>query len=495
MRKILLIALGVTASFVMAQAPRIEPVPQAPQRDSALAETERVTEELARLEELPIVKQMREYDQQRSQLYEEQRKQDEQLQAKVNELRQSDAWRDLEKRRAELQTKRVDTWELERKAMAAIAKSIYEARHTDLQSLRSPTQPPRMFDAMSFPRLDGSTSTHPLTVIIASRLLGTEYQWFYPEPSGRPWGQRAIVPSSRFAPIAAAARPVFGPDPEFTLAASRVAAGPAAGQSLRLAQIINSMIAMNASTSQAYRNLVDGECDLNFTVRKPSPDEQKYADQKGVSFVFEPIALDALVFMVNQKNPVKSLTSQQISAIYKGEVVNWKAVGGRDEAMLVLVREQNSGSRELFDAFLPGATMPDTTDRAPSGERAQSGRLYSNGMGGPFSRLTESVQGIGYSVWYYEHYMAMSPYTRTLAVDGIEPNPQTIASGEYPFVFPVYAVYRKGIPDNSPALRLVRWLKSPEGQSIVRESGYVLYGGKPPIISGGKPPIRPTQQQ
>jgi phosphate transport system substrate-binding protein len=69
--------------------------------------------------------------------------------------------------------------------------------------------------------------------------------------------------------------------------------------------------------------------------------------------------------------------------------------------------------------------------------------------------------------------MALSPYTRTVAIDGVEPNDDTIASGKYPYTAEVYAAYRGNESTNSPAMKLLGWLVSPEGQAVVRESGYV----------------------
>ncbi len=69
--------------------------------------------------------------------------------------------------------------------------------------------------------------------------------------------------------------------------------------------------------------------------------------------------------------------------------------------------------------------------------------------------------------------MSGSLRTRDLHVDGVEPNAQTIAMREYPFVSEVFVVTRNGIASNSPAAKLRAWLLSREGQSVVRESGYV----------------------
>ena len=59
------------------------------------------------------------------------------------------------------------------------------------------------------------------------------------------------------------------------------------------------------------------------------------------------------------------------------------------------------------------------------------------------------------------------------AVNGIAPSDDTIRNRTYPYVTDVYAVVRNNTPADSPAVRLRDWLLTPEGQAVVKESGYV----------------------
>jgi phosphate transport system substrate-binding protein len=228
--------------------------------------------------------------------------------------------------------------------------------------------------------------------------------------------------------------------------------------------MINSLLAISTSTHDAYTNLVEGKCDLNLTARAPSADELAIARKKGVTIELRPIAKDALVFIVNQKNLIKSIGRQEVMQIYQGHINSWAQFGGVARSIVPLWRERNSGSRELFDALVSkGQHLPEPT----------SNNLFSNSMAGPYNQVTQDVNSLGYSVFYYEHFMALSPYTRVVAIDGIEPNAESIASGKYPLTADVYAAYRAGDPADSPAMKLLAWLLSPEGQAVVRESGYV----------------------
>ena len=216
-------------------------------------------------------------------------------------------------------------------------------------------------------------------------------------------------------------------------------------------------------------HVVEGACDLNLTARPPSDDESRLARDKHVELDVVPIALDALVFLVHRDNPVKSLTLDQLQSIYRLKTTQWPDLGwknSKESKILPLFRETNSGSRELFDSLVMSTPTDDEFKQATA-------NLYVYGMGGPYNQLTQHPHGIAYSVYYYEHFMALSPETRTLAINGVEPTAETMANGKYPLRAPVYAVVRKSDLADSPGRKLLRYLTSPEGQSLLRESGYV----------------------
>ena len=60
------------------------------------------------------------------------------------------------------------------------------------------------------------------------------------------------------------------------------------------------------------------------------------------------VAYDALAVVVNPSNPVDSLTREQLEAIFRGKITNWKDVGGEDRKIVVYSRETSSGTYEFF---------------------------------------------------------------------------------------------------------------------------------------------------
>lgn len=64
------------------------------------------------------------------------------------------------------------------------------------------------------------------------------------------------------------------------------------------------------------------------------------------------LAFDGLAIVVNQANPVTNLTREQLYGIYKGQITNWKQVGGNDQKIAVVTREASSGTRYSFESLM-----------------------------------------------------------------------------------------------------------------------------------------------
>ena len=123
------------------------------------------------------------------------------------------------------------------------------------------------------------------------------------------------------------------------------------------------------TTAQAWRNLglygnnYGDSVKLIIAYEAPeSVKEELKAD--GDPLEQKAIGRDALVFIVNEDNPVQSLTLQQLKDIYAGTITNWKDVGGKDQEIIAFQRRADSGSQTLFQKLLiqGGPLMEAPTD-------------------------------------------------------------------------------------------------------------------------------------
>jgi len=279
----------------------------------------------------------------------------------------------------------------------------------------------------NYPKVDGSTSADPLNTIIACKLFGIRYRW--------------VADSQRLRYI----KPNLDKN-----------------ETEAFQQLLKS-----SQTHESFINLINKEADLILVARKMSPDEKTYADAAGVSLIETPIALDALVFIVNPSNPIKSLTIKQIQDIYTGKITNWKEVGGKKEEIKPYVRNANSGSQELMETLV----MKDL-DMADLLENNYE-LVVVNTMTGAFDRVLHGTDALCYTVYYYKEYMITGAAVKSVAVNGIYPNKTTIGNKSYPYVAEVYAVIRSDLDTSSMAYKLYEWLQTDEGKQVISESGYV----------------------
>lgn len=218
-------------------------------------------------------------------------------------------------------------------------------------------------------------------------------------------------------------------------------------------------------TTQSYYNLSDGLCDI-LIAAEPSEEARAEIDAEGFQLMMEPLAMDALIFVVNENNPVDSLTAEQIRGIYTGEISNWSQVGGLDQEIQPFQRNEGAGSQTLMLKLVMGdtpmMTAPTELVAGAMGELMEVVKSYDN-----------SASAIGYSVYYYANDMQMADGLKIIAVDGVQPNAETIGSGEYPYLNPYYVVIDGTAAEDSPARILFNWLLSEEGQALVESEGYV----------------------
>lgn len=218
-------------------------------------------------------------------------------------------------------------------------------------------------------------------------------------------------------------------------------------------------------TTQSYRNLADGYADI-LIVGEPNAVVYDEFEEKGFEYEQTVIANDALVFVVNADNPVDSLTTEQLRGIYSGEITNWSELGGDDIPITAFQRNEGAGSQALMvKLVMKELEFMD----APSDYIIGS-------MGGLMEAVKsyeDSPGAIGYSVYYYANDMRMAEGLKIISVDGVEPKPETIRSGEYPHISMYYSVIAADEPELSPARILHEWLSSEEGQRLMNSEGYV----------------------
>lgn len=171
------------------------------------------------------------------------------------------------------------------------------------------------------------------------------------------------------------------------------------------------------------------------------------------------VAYDALAVVVHPSNPVKQLTRQQLEDIFRGKITNWKQVGGDDRKIVVYSRETSSGTYEFFK------------ESVLKNKNYMSSSLSMPATGAIIQSVSQTKGAIGYVGLAY-----VSPRIKTLAVsfDGkhyATPTVENATNKTYPIVRPLYYYY--DTKNESAVAPLINFVLSPQGQDIIKKSGYI----------------------
>jgi phosphate transport system substrate-binding protein len=212
--------------------------------------------------------------------------------------------------------------------------------------------------------------------------------------------------------------------------------------------------------------LINGTVDIANASRAIKPEEIETAQSNGVDPREFIVARDAIAVIVHPTNPVAQLTLQQVSAIYRGAITNWKEIGGEDRPIVLLSRETNSGTHVFFLENVVRLSQNDNKD------------LFS-----PDTLLMPSSEGITAEVKQnpntlgYDGLGYVTPEVKVLAIAKDDQSPYvlpTIATTNdksYPIARDLY-MYTRGEPVGM-VKAYMEWVLGPEAQQIVAELGFV----------------------
>lgn len=177
------------------------------------------------------------------------------------------------------------------------------------------------------------------------------------------------------------------------------------------------------------------------------------------SFDIYTIAYDGIAMVVNPGNPVDNLTQEQIGQIYTGEITNWSEVGGKDAKIVIVGREEGSGTRGAFEELIQA-----------NGETVEGKCQYDN-VYNSTGAAKQSVAGNENAIAYIS-LSAVDDTVKALQVDGVTPSEDTVKDGSYKVQRPFIMIAKKGTT-NALVKAFLEFVNSDEGQQIIAENGAV----------------------
>lgn len=163
------------------------------------------------------------------------------------------------------------------------------------------------------------------------------------------------------------------------------------------------------------------------------------------------VAKDGIAIVVNPKNKVNNLTTDQARAIFNGKIVNWKEVGGDDVPITVVSREAGSGTRTSFEQILTNITL-----------KKDALIQDSNGT------IRETVANDANSVGYLSHGL-INEKIKAIKIDDVECTSEMIIAGQYKLVRPIFLLVKGEMVGE--VKNFIDYILSVEGQKTIKDNG------------------------
>jgi phosphate transport system substrate-binding protein len=165
------------------------------------------------------------------------------------------------------------------------------------------------------------------------------------------------------------------------------------------------------------------------------------------------VARDGIAIVANPANKATNLTMEQIRGVFSGLIKNWREVGGDDAPITVVSRESGSGTRSSFEKIAKVLSL--TKDAVIQD---------SNGT------IRETVANDANAIGYLSQGM-VSEKIKALSVDGIAPTINSVISGKYPLVRPIYFLTKGEV--SGAAKEFLDYVLSDIGQKTIQENGLI----------------------
>ncbi|MBC8287799.1 MAG: phosphate ABC transporter substrate-binding protein [Nitrospinae bacterium] len=231
----------------------------------------------------------------------------------------------------------------------------------------------------------------------------------------------------------------------------------------------SSRILVNAGGSGVgIHSVAGGRADIGMASREISQDESKRFEKAHLKI--HTAGLDAVACVVSAEiyqAGVRKLTPMQIAGIYMGKIRNWQEVGGPNREIVVVDKERHRGTRHVFMQYVFGNAS----------QRTLGTHLVTGSNNEEQAKVAQSDSAIGMLSfnWTNDDVKAVS-----LLDQGKEISPtwESVKRGSYPIVRKLNFI-TAGEPKGE-IKAFIDFVKGPEGQRIVAESGYIPIGSFQP---------------
>lgn len=203
-------------------------------------------------------------------------------------------------------------------------------------------------------------------------------------------------------------------------------------------------------SSAGITNATSGVSEIGMSSRDLKEEEKANGLKETI------IAYDGIVVVTHPSNKVKDLTLEQVKQIFTGEVTNWSQLGGEDMEIVVVSREDGSGSRDAFQEIVGYS----------SGELIRNA-IIASGNGNIKTTVATNKHAVGFISFEY-----IDDSISTLQIDGVEATAENVLQQKYSLSRPFLFVHKEENLTDA-GLQFIDYILSSDGQTIVSEAGAI----------------------
>jgi phosphate transport system substrate-binding protein len=178
-----------------------------------------------------------------------------------------------------------------------------------------------------------------------------------------------------------------------------------------------------------------------------------------------PIALDGLAIIVHGGVAVSDITLENAAKIFAGNIKNWKDVGGPDKEIVVINRDEASGTRGSFSDLVLAKMLG-------KGTKFVNTAIIVESNGDMTQKVGNTPNAIGYCGFGYIE-SAKNVGAKDVSIEGIAPDIKNVYSNKYPLSRELYVVHNGALPNEGVEKDFVKFLLSKDGQKIVKDTGFI----------------------
>lgn len=236
-------------------------------------------------------------------------------------------------------------------------------------------------------------------------------------------------------------------------------------------------------SGSGLKSLINGQLTFAQSSRPIEDQELARAKQRGFDLKQIPVAIDGLAVAVNPNLNIPGLTVEQLRSIYKGEITNWKQIGGSDIPIKAYSRRINDGGTvEVFvqdilggQAFGSNLEFVSTTTQALEKVANSLGGIYYASAPEVVPQCSIKPLPLGRTQNEY-----IAPYQEPFVTAKECPgkrnklNIEAFQSGTYPITRNLFVVVKQnGQIEEQAAVAYANFLLTEQGQELITQAGFV----------------------